>query len=72
MSEASSSVVDPRAISRDIFSATIGSVCCCYTGQPLDTIKVSQFVVVVVVVVVIIAGSFGVFVWLGLVEMGFL
>ena len=68
MSEASSSVVDPRAISRDIFSATIGSVCCCYTGQPLDTIKVSQFVVVVV----IIAGSFGVFVWLGLVEMGFL
>ena len=34
------SVADPRAISRDIFSATLGSVCCCYTGQPLDTIKV--------------------------------
>jgi len=27
-------------VSRDIFSATIGSVFCCYTGQPLDTIKV--------------------------------
>jgi len=36
----SAAVADPRAISRDIFSATIGSVCCCYTGQPLDTIKV--------------------------------
>lgn len=34
------SVADPRAISRDIFSATLGSICCCYTGQPLDTIKV--------------------------------
>jgi len=34
------SVVDPRAISRDVFSATIGSVCCCYTGQPFDTVKV--------------------------------
>lgn len=34
------SVSDPRAISRDVFSATLGSVCCCYTGQPLDTIKV--------------------------------
>jgi hypothetical protein len=34
------SVTDPRAISRDVFSATLGSVCCCYTGQPLDTIKV--------------------------------
>ena len=34
------SVSDPRAVSRDIFSATIGSVCCCYTGQPFDTVKV--------------------------------
>lgn len=34
------SVADPRAVSRDIFSATLGSICCCYTGQPLDTIKV--------------------------------
>jgi hypothetical protein len=33
-------VADPRAISRDLFSATLGSICCCYTGQPLDTIKV--------------------------------
>lgn len=33
-------VADPRAVTRDIFSATLGSVCCCYTGQPLDTIKV--------------------------------
>lgn len=33
-------VADPRAVSRDVFSATLGSVCCCYTGQPLDTIKV--------------------------------
>ena len=33
-------VADPRAVSRDVFSATIGSVCCCYTGQPFDTIKV--------------------------------
>jgi len=40
MSERPSSVADPRAISRDIFSATIGSIACCYTGQPLDTIKV--------------------------------
>ena len=34
------SVADPRAISRDLFSATLGSICCCYTGQPLDTVKV--------------------------------
>jgi solute carrier family 25 ornithine transporter 2/15 len=33
-------VLNPRDVSRDIFSASIGSVCCCYTGQPLDTIKV--------------------------------
>lgn len=26
-----------RAVTRDIFSATIGSVCCCYVGQPFDT-----------------------------------
>jgi len=34
------SVADPRAVSRDLFSATLGSICCCYTGQPLDTVKV--------------------------------
>jgi len=33
-------VLNTRDVSRDIFSATIGSVFCCYTGQPLDTIKV--------------------------------
>ncbi|CAB9509791.1 Mitochondrial ornithine transporter 1 [Seminavis robusta] len=38
--DAPASVADPRAISRDIFSATLGSICCCYTGQPMDTIKV--------------------------------
>jgi hypothetical protein len=32
-------VIDARAISRDFFSATIGSICCCYTGQPFDTGK---------------------------------
>jgi len=31
---------DPRAVFRDIFSATLGSVCCCYVGQPFDTVKV--------------------------------
>jgi len=36
----SNSVLNPKDVSRDIFSATIGSVFCCYTGQPLDTIKV--------------------------------
>ena len=35
-----SNIINARAISRDIFSATIGSICCCYTGQPLDTLKV--------------------------------
>ena len=34
------SVSDPRAVTRDIFSATLGSVACCYTGQPFDTVKV--------------------------------
>jgi solute carrier family 25 ornithine transporter 2/15 len=33
-------VLNTRDVSRDIFSATIGSICCCYTGQPLDTLKV--------------------------------
>ena len=37
---ASVNVTDPRAITRDVFSATLGSVCCCYTGQPFDTVKV--------------------------------
>jgi solute carrier family 25 (mitochondrial ornithine transporter) member 2/15 len=27
-------------VARDIFSASLGSVACCYTGQPFDTIKV--------------------------------
>ena len=35
-----SSVLNARDVSRDLFSASIGSICCCYTGQPLDTIKV--------------------------------
>ena len=35
-----SEVSDPRAVTRDIFSATMGSVCCCYVGQPFDTVKV--------------------------------
>jgi solute carrier family 25 carnitine/acylcarnitine transporter 20/29 len=34
------SVLDARSVSRDIFSASIGSVACCYTGQPFDTVKV--------------------------------
>lgn len=40
MSNDEVSVADPRAVSRDLFSATLGSICCCYTGQPLDTVKV--------------------------------
>ena len=36
----SQDVLSPRAVTRDIFSATIGSVFCCYTGQPFDTVKV--------------------------------
>ena len=35
-----SSAANIRDVSRDLFSATIGSICCCYVGQPLDTIKV--------------------------------
>jgi hypothetical protein len=34
------SVTDTRAVSRDLFSATIGSVFCAYVGQPFDTVKV--------------------------------
>lgn len=30
----------PRDVTRDIFSATVGSVFCCYVGQPFDTVKV--------------------------------
>jgi hypothetical protein len=37
------SVTSGRAISRDIFSATLGSVCCCYVGQPFDTVKVRVY-----------------------------
>ena len=36
----SSEILDARAVSRDLFSATIGSICCCYVGQPFDTVKV--------------------------------
>lgn len=36
----STSVLDTRSISRDLFSASLGSVACCYTGQPFDTVKV--------------------------------
>jgi hypothetical protein len=32
-----SSTLETRAVTRDVFSATIGSVCCCYVGQPFDT-----------------------------------
>ena len=35
-----SNAFNPRDVSRDIFSATIGSIACCYVGQPLDTVKV--------------------------------
>ena len=34
------SALNSRDITRDIFSASIGSVACCYTGQPFDTVKV--------------------------------
>lgn len=40
MTESRNSILNRREVSRDIFSATIGSICCCYTGQPLDTLKV--------------------------------
>jgi hypothetical protein len=36
----SSSALNRRDVTRDIFSASIGSVACCYTGQPFDTVKV--------------------------------
>lgn len=36
----SDSVLEPRAVTRDLFSAAIGSVLCCYVGQPFDTVKV--------------------------------
>lgn len=36
----STSIINTRDVSRDIFSAAIGSITCCYTGQPLDTLKV--------------------------------
>jgi solute carrier family 25 ornithine transporter 2/15 len=37
---ATKNILNARDVSRDIFSATIGSICCCYTGQPMDTLKV--------------------------------
>mmetsp|Transcript_13595 Transcript_13595/g.28513 ORF Transcript_13595/g.28513 Transcript_13595/m.28513 type:complete len:299 (-) Transcript_13595:2651-3547(-) len=40
MSDDNTSVLETRAVTRDLFSAAIGSVCCCYVGQPLDTVKV--------------------------------
>lgn len=36
------SAMDPRAVSRDVFAAAIGSLCCCYSGQPLDIVKVKM------------------------------
>lgn len=32
--------LNTRDISRDLVSASVGSVFCCYTGQPFDTVKV--------------------------------
>jgi len=29
-----------RDVTRDVFAASLGSVACCYTGQPFDTVKV--------------------------------
>mmetsp|Transcript_16176 Transcript_16176/g.37263 ORF Transcript_16176/g.37263 Transcript_16176/m.37263 type:complete len:299 (+) Transcript_16176:123-1019(+) len=40
MSEVNKDVLEPRAVTRDLFAASIGSVCCCYVGQPFDTVKV--------------------------------
>lgn len=42
MADASSiaSAANGRNVIRDIFSASCGSICCCYVGQPLDTVKV--------------------------------
>ncbi len=37
---AGGNVLEPRAVTRDLFSATIGSIACCYVGQPFDTVKV--------------------------------
>mmetsp|Transcript_43272 Transcript_43272/g.79170 ORF Transcript_43272/g.79170 Transcript_43272/m.79170 type:complete len:293 (-) Transcript_43272:236-1114(-) len=37
---AETSALNPRDVTRDIFAASIGSVACCYTGQPFDTVKV--------------------------------
>jgi hypothetical protein len=36
----SSGALDARSVTRDVFSASLGSVACCYTGQPFDTVKV--------------------------------
>ena len=40
MSAETTSALNSRDVTRDIFSASIGSVACCYTGQPFDTVKV--------------------------------
>jgi len=40
MSAETNSALNSRDVTRDIFSASIGSVACCYTGQPFDTVKV--------------------------------
>lgn len=36
-------VLNTRDVSRDVFSATIGSILNCYVGQPLDTVKVCTY-----------------------------
>jgi len=40
MAAETTSALNSRDVTRDIFSASIGSVACCYTGQPFDTVKV--------------------------------
>ena len=40
MSDTPTSALNRRDVTRDIFAASIGSVACCYTGQPFDTVKV--------------------------------
>lgn len=37
LTRSSPAMSESRAVTRDVFSATIGSVCCCYVGQPFDT-----------------------------------
>ena len=37
-----SSALDARSVTRDVFSASLGSVACCYTGKQFDTVKVQM------------------------------